>query len=240
MKHIRIMEYLEKLLKSNELKQGERLPSIRTLSDEFSCSKSTVLRAYQELENQHKVYAIKKSGYYKVEPNSNLKKSINNTIDFRTVLPDQSLLPYKEFSHSMSRAIELYKDILFSYGDAAGLDLLRNSMCEKLMESNVYTKVENIHITSGAQQAINILCLMRFPSGKTSVLIEQPTYSVILRLLEKYNIPTETITRTCNGIDLDVLEEKFKAGHIKFYYTMGRHHNPLGASLSEHQKNENR
>lgn len=93
-----IIDYIEKLAEKNELKQGERLPPIRALVDKFECNKSTILRAYKELEMNHRIYSIPKSGYYLVE--KNCEENIeNDIIDFSLVVPDARLIPYKEFNH---------------------------------------------------------------------------------------------------------------------------------------------
>ncbi|GJM73333.1 hypothetical protein HMSSN036_55490 [Paenibacillus macerans] len=44
------------------------------------------------------------------------------------------------------------------------------------------------------------------------------------------------IARTAAGVDLSELEERFKSGGIKFFYTMSRNHNPLGTTLSTEQR----
>lgn len=122
-----IIEYIEELAERNELKQGQRLPPIRTLVDKFECNKSTIIRAYKELEMNHRIYSIPKSGYYLVENNSE-ENDENGIIDFSLVVPDSRLLPYKEFNHCINRAVELYKNDLFIYGDTEGFKSLRASL----------------------------------------------------------------------------------------------------------------
>ena len=163
-----IIKYIESLANSNELKQGHRLPSIRLLAVRFKCNKATVIRAYTELETNHKIYSIPRSGYYLVEKN-NLKNQEYNTLDFSEVVPDPKLLPYKEFNHCINKAIELYKTDLFSYSDTQGLESLRKVLVNNFREHQVFTLEKNIVITSGAQQALSILSRMTFPSGKKSI-----------------------------------------------------------------------
>lgn len=57
-----IIEYIEELAEKNELKQGQRLPPIRTLVDKFECNKSTIIRAYKELEMNHRIYSFLRVG----------------------------------------------------------------------------------------------------------------------------------------------------------------------------------
>jgi DNA-binding transcriptional MocR family regulator len=98
--------------------------------------------------------------------------------------------------------------------------------------------MEDICITSGSQQAINILCSMPFPNGKENVLVEQPTYKGVLKALETTKAPVLGIERKFNGIDFEELEGKFACDNIKCFYTMPRFSNPLGISYSNEDKKQ--
>lgn len=230
-----IIKYIEKLADTNELKQGERLPSIRILAVNFKCSKATVIRAYAELEMNHKIYSIPRSGYYLVEKN-NLKTHEYNTLDFSEVAPEPKLLPYKEFNHCINKAIEIYKSDLFSYSDAQGLESLRKVLVNHFREHQVFTTERDIFITSGSQQALSILSRMAFPNGKKTILVEQPTYALMQRLVELNGDKLIGINRNYDGIDIHELERLFKYEDIKLFYTIPRFHNPLGTSYSEKDK----
>ena len=68
------------------------------------------------------------------------------------------------------------------------------------------------------------------------ILIEQPTYHRMNQLINRQNLPYETITRNFDGLDFDKLEEHFKSGQIKFFYTISRYSNPLGLSYTAKEK----
>jgi DNA-binding transcriptional MocR family regulator len=230
-----IIKYIEKLVAINKLKQGDRLPSIRCLVLKYSCNKSTVIRAYKELEMNHKIYAIPRSGYYLVEKNS-LNNNDHPTIDFAETVPDPKLLPYKGFNHCINRAVELYKDNLFSYSDVQGLESLREVLVNHFSEYQIFTSKEKIFITTGSQQALSILSKMSFPNGKKNILVEQPTYSLIHKIVELNGDKLIGINRNYDGIDLSELEKIFKSEDIKLFYTIPRFHNPLGTSYLEKEK----
>ncbi|WP_445505693.1 aminotransferase-like domain-containing protein [Niallia sp. 03091] len=234
-KYEQIIDNIEELIKINQLKQGERLPSIRAMAEKYKCNKSTVIRAYQELEFNHKIYSIPKGGFYLVEKHLINDKKFEK-IDFSEVLPDPKLLPYKEFNHCINRAVELYKDSLFTYGNMQGLESLRKVLVYHFSEHQVFTSKDHIFITSGAQQALNILTKMRFPNHKSAILVEQPTYGLMQEMVEQNGINLIGIDRNDQGINLDELEIIFKKQDIKFFYTIPRFHNPLGTSYSEKEK----
>ncbi len=230
-----IIEDIEELVLLNKLKQGERLPSIRAMAIKHKCNKSTVIRAYKELEINHKAYAIPKSGYYLVEK-YNLNEDESHTIDFSEVMPDSKLLPYKEFNHCVNKAVELYSSSLFTYGDTQGLESLRSILVNHFSQYQVFTSQNRIFITSGSQQALSILAKMPFPNGKKSILVEQPTYSLIRGLAELNGNKLIGIDRDYDGIDFNRLEEILRGEDVKFFYTIPRLHNPLGTSYSEKEK----
>ncbi len=229
-----VIEHIEKLIESERLKQGDKLPSIREISSRFNCSKSTVIRAYQELENKHKIYPVDKSGYYLADKINEIKKE--SIIDFSELMPDPNLLPYQQFNQCINIAINRYKNNLFNYSDVEGLSSFRKSLVKHFLDYNIYTKEEDIFITSGAQQALNILTQMSFSNDNDTILVEQPTYPLMLQLAKLHHQKIIGIKRDKNGINLDELENIFKNEKIKFFYMMPRFHNPLGSSLSENDK----
>lgn len=234
-KYENIIDYIESLIEKKKLSQGQRLPSIRYLANEFGFSKSTIIRAYNELEANHKIYSIPKGGYYLVEK-LDIETQDYDSINFLDAVPDPRLLPYKEFNHCINRAVEQYKNKIFTYIESQGLESLRKSLAGHFQESQIFTSQENIFITSGAQQALSILCSISFPNGKKSILVEQPTYNLMQRLAELNDIKLVGIERTENGLDFKELERIFKEEDIKFFYTIPRLHNPLGVSYSEKEK----
>lgn len=236
-KYERIIGHIEKLIETNQLKQGDRLPSIRFLAEKYKCSKATVIRAYQELEFNHKIYSIPKGGFYLVEKHPSNDNRYDR-IDFSEVMPDPRLLPYKEFNHCINRAVESYKDRLFSYEDTQGLKSLRKVLVKHFNEQQVFTSEDNIFITSGAQQALSILAKMSFPNNKSNILVEQPTYGLMLELVALNGTKLIGINRDNDGIDLNQLEFIFRNENIKFFYTIPRMHNPLGTSYPEKMKKE--
>ncbi|AKN31629.1 GntR family transcriptional regulator [Clostridium carboxidivorans P7] len=235
-KYSKIADYIKEEIHSGNLKPGNKVPSIIDICKSFKCSKSTAIRAYEELQKQHLLYSISKSGFYVVENDLVKQESHDFLIDFYSASPDASLLPYEEFQHSINQAIRIYKDSLFSYSNVQGNLELRKTFKNHLRDLHIFTKVENVMVTSGSQQAIYVLSKIPFPNGKGKVLIEQPTYYGMIKSLEYNEVATVGIKRDINGFDIDELEEIFKNEDIKFFYIQPRFQNPTGFSLSNNQK----
>ncbi|AFS79138.1 HTH-type transcriptional regulator, GntR family [Gottschalkia acidurici 9a] len=236
LKYEKIIEYIKNGIYNGDLIHKRRLPSIRSISQQFNCSIGTVLKAYDKLEKEHIIYSLPKSGYYVLKDSHDNKHSEDFIIDFSSGVPEVETFPYKNFQHCLNKSIKLYKETLFTYSDPRGLSSLINALTKHLQQYQIFTKPENIIVTSGTQQALTILSMMPFPNGKTNVLVEQPTYYGMIKTLELNDISVLGIERGLNGINLDELEKMFKYGNIKFFYTIPRFHNPTGNSYSRQEK----
>lgn len=100
----------------------------------------------------------------------------------------------------------------------------------------MFSNCENIFITTGSQQTLNILGKMPFPNGKSNVAVEQPTYDGMLKCLKQNNVTTIGVNRGFNGLDFDRLENVFKNNNVKFFYTVSRFSNPFGISYTNEEK----
>lgn len=233
-KYDMVLVEIEKQISTGQFRPGHKLPSVRSASVLYGCSISTVIRAYRELEQKHLIYSIPQSGYYVVEqPGAGPANPEDDLIDFGSASPDLNVFPYLDFQHCLNKAIDTYKYHLFTYGETQGLAALRETLVAHLADTQVFARTEEIYITSGVQQALGILAKMPFPNGKETVLVEQPGYNLYLRLLEAEGVPVKGIPRSGDGIDLELLEEYFRTGGIKFFYTMPRYHNPLGTTYTK-------
>ncbi|WP_310829939.1 aminotransferase-like domain-containing protein [Paenibacillus pedocola] len=236
-KYDKVLMEMEQQISGGSYRSGHKLPSVRSAAARYGCSVSTVIRAYRELEQKHVIYSIPQSGYYVVEqPGEESVEAEDGTIDFGSASPDLNVFPYLDFQHCLNQAIDTYKYHLFTYGETQGLAALRQTLVPHLADAQVFAAPGRIFITSGVQQALGILAKMPFPNGKETVLVEQPSYDIYLRFLEAEGIPVSGIPRSGDGIDLQLLEEYFRTGGIKFFYTMSRYHNPLGTSYTKEER----
>ncbi|RRJ65958.1 PLP-dependent aminotransferase family protein [Paenibacillus oralis] len=236
-KYMSILSDIERKISAGRYRPGQKLPSVRKAAQDYECSGSTIIRAYAELEKRHAIYSVAQSGFYVVGHSAAARTSGDSTtIDFTSASPDIDLFPYLDFQHCLNKAIDTYRAQLFTYGDPLGMEKLRQTLVSHLAGNQVFAKMAHIAVTSGVQQALEILAKMPFPNGKMAILVEQPSYDIYLRFLAAEGIPVQGIARTAEGIDLSELEERFKSGGIKFFYTMSRNHNPLGTTLSTEQR----
>ena len=62
--YLQVAEGLEKMIGEETLKIGDKLPSVRVLSEEYGISMGTAFQAYYHLEGKGLIEARPKSGYY--------------------------------------------------------------------------------------------------------------------------------------------------------------------------------
>jgi DNA-binding transcriptional MocR family regulator len=237
-KYSDIVDFINHQIEMGNISHGQKMPTIRELSEEFMCSKQTVVHAYERLQIDHIVYSIPQSGYYLVDKKEIHKDMQNKIIDFSAGSPDESILEYEEFRHCLNQAIDIYKGTLFNYSSPQGLNGLISALKKHFEDYQVFCSLDDIFITSGSQQAINILCSMPFPNGKKNVLVEQPTYKGALKALEITETPVIGIERKFGAINFADLERKFAHNNIKCFYMIPRFSNPLGVSYSNHEKKQ--
>lgn len=229
-KYQEIFQDLKQQIQEGGLKTGDKLPSIRQLSQDFSCSKDTVQRALMELRHENYIYAVASSGYYVLDEEDEGE-------DLPLHLTHDRHQAYEDFRLCVNETLIGRENYLFNYYEQQeGLLDLRKSVQNLLLDSAVYAKLDQLVLTSGTQQALYLLSQLDFPNQKQQILVEQPTYHRMNQLLKAQNLPYRTISRTPTGIDLAELEEIFASGHIKFFYTIPRFHYPLGHSYKRAEK----
>ena len=228
-KYQAVVSFLKKGIESGKFPTGSRLPSIRQLSQDFHCSKDTIQRALLELRHEQYLYAKPQSGYYVLEQGQHQDLEIEVT--------DEHASAYDDFRLCVNETLIGRENYLFNYYDnQEGLEELRQSVHQLLFDQALYCKPDQLVLTSGTQQALFILSQINFPSKGAEILVEQPTYHRMNRLLVAQGLAYQTIERRIDGINLEELEKQFKSGKIKFFYTIPRFHYPLGHSYSDQEK----
>lgn len=212
----------------------EQIPPVRKLMEVFGASQSTVTHALQHLVTMNQVYAKANVGYF-VLSNNHKEATVENSYDFSTASTSWTDFPWENYSQGLEIAIQNKKTELFTYGAITGNEELKDLFRKLLEEDQIYTKNERIIITSGSQQALHILSLI-IMTRKKSILIEQPTYSQMVHLIERLQLNHVIYSRDWNKIQIKELEKVIQEERPDFVYLMPRLHNPLGTTMTEQEK----
>ena len=177
-KYQKIITILKNQIDQGILKTGDRLPSVRQLASQFACSKDTVQRALLELSYKNYIYAKPQSGYYVLEEES------GKHTDLPLRLKEDRFQAFEDFRTCINETLVGRDNYLFNYYEKQeGLVDLRQSIASLLQEESIYTQEQQIIITSGTQQALYLLSQVAFPNQKEEILVEQPTYYRINKLI---------------------------------------------------------
>lgn len=225
-KYTEIMDFVK-----NEIAKGtykSKLPSIRGMAIRFSCSNSTVIKAYSELEEQGIIYSAPKSGYFINQSRSDSDREY----DFYSGIPLSSYLPFESMEKAYASSFRENNMSIINYSYSRGYDKLRELMADTF---GLALNKDNVFILSGTQNFINVMVAMTSRNNQ-EILVENPTYNLLLGAVDAYGKKMQYVDRTLDGLDLDAMEEKAKNHEFRYFFTMSRNHNPLGTTLSKKQR----
>src|SRR5688572_27179986 len=241
--YLQVADGIEKMIDEDVLKIGDKLPSVRTLSEEYGISMGTAFQAYYLLEGKGLIEARPKSGYYvrfnnkrfPALPNVILPQSMSgdvsvkemiatiygdiaasqNVINLALAVPDISLLPAGKLNKSVMHALRRHKDHCISYEDPQGNLELRKQIAKLAFNWGGKIKPDEIVVTSGCLEAITI-CLRAVTQPGDTVAIECPTYFGIYQAIESLGLKAVEISASlATGMDLNSLEKAIKKFSIK-------------------------
>jgi GntR family transcriptional regulator/MocR family aminotransferase len=175
--------------------------------------------------------------YFKLAGKYAILPRTKDIINFTSLGVDNRLFPTEDFRRSMNNVLYYHGRELLGYGDVYGFLPLREYIANRLQTHGISAFSDNILITNGCQQAIELI-LKLFASPNKKVVIEAPTYFDILPLLKYYRADVIEIPMLNNGMDLNYLEKVLEKEKVGLIYTIPNFHNPTGITSSqEHREN---
>lgn len=118
------------------------------------------------------------------------------------------------------------------YGPVVGISDLREVVVNELLApKGVEAKADNIVITSGGMEAINMLCQLYINPGDI-ILVESPSFVHSIEVFEMFQANCIPVNMDDNGMDTDDLEDKIKKYNPKMVYVIPTFQNPTGITLS--------
>ena len=159
-------------------------------------------------------------------------------ISFAGGLPDPNLFPVHKYAMAMERVMEYHGPQALQYSTTEGLTELREELVKRCEQEGIACPagIENIILTTGSQQALDLIGIMLINPGDT-VLVEGPSYLGALQAFSLRAPRYEAVEMDGDGLRIDLLEEKLaqlkKEGRRpKFLYTVPTFQNPAGVTLS--------
>ncbi|MDR1439747.1 MAG: PLP-dependent aminotransferase family protein [Clostridiales bacterium] len=156
-------------------------------------------------------------------------------ISFAAGVPSPDTFPYDEIARLATEALSGSAKELLQYGSTEGYLPLRKAMAQHLRRYGFSAETDELVITTGGQQAIDLLCKLFVEPGD-AVLVEAPTYSAAIQVFKSYRANIVAIESDESGILPDDLESKIAALKPKFAYIIPTFKNPSGQTLSAERR----
>ncbi len=157
-----------------------------------------------------------------------LDKSI---ISFAGGLPNRQFFPVEQLREATARVFAERGSDCLQYSNSEGLDELRAYISEHyLKEQKICIDPDQILITNGSQQALDLIAKVTLNDGDP-VIIEEPGYLGAIQALSLYRPRYLPVKVNAEGMDLNGLEMAIKS-KPKMIYTVPNFQNPSGISYS--------
>jgi len=151
-------------------------------------------------------------------------------ISFAGGLPAPEVFPVEEFVEACTKVLREQGDWALQYGSTEGYTPLREMIARFTSRYGIEVTAENILITSGSQQALDLLGKVFINPGD-HILTESPTYLGALQAWNLYGAEYITVPSDDDGIVTDHLENALRTGP-KFIYVLPNFQNPTGVTIS--------
>jgi DNA-binding transcriptional MocR family regulator len=152
-----------------------------------------------------------------------------DTINLGPGEPDASMFPVGALTKVLSQTLQTSSvaQRALQYTVNAGYPQLRQKICDYMRTKGVACSVENILVTNGAQQALDLLTEL-FVRPSTKVVVQAPTYPGALGVFKADGAEVVSIDQ----------HKKSPRDDIALIYATANFHNPTGTSLSLEERRE--
>ncbi len=260
-----LAEDLTGLIAKGTLRAGDRLPSVRVLSDQRSVSISTVLQAYLLLESRGFVETRPQSGHYvrstrlalvpeprpprvsstatKVTVSDLIARVYGASRDPNVVLlgggyMSPALLPTERLNRGLAAVARAAGGAGIAYDPPPGLPALRRQIARRAAECGVALRADELVTTVGTMEALH-LCLRAVARAGDTIVVESPAYYGVLQLIESLEMRAlEIPSNAGTGIDLGLLDAALRQQRVKACLVVTNFSNPSGALMPDDAKRE--
>ena len=159
-----------------------------------------------------------------------------DVISFAGGLPAPDVFPVDEFKRACNYVLDHHGAQALQYGTTDGYIPLREMIARHTNRLGMGVSVENIMITSGSQQALDLLGKIFINHGDR-ILVENPTYLGAIQAWNAYGAEYIPVALDDDGMDTRVVEDALRKGP-KFIYVLPNFQNPTGVTLSMERRRQ--
>jgi 2-aminoadipate transaminase len=162
-----------------------------------------------------------------------------DVISFAGGLPNPISFPIDELKASVTHAIEESGAKLFQYSTTQGYLPLRQYIADKYnrKQPGLDYKPEDVFITTGSQQALELISKVLLNKGD-GIVIEEPGYLGAIQAFTLREPTFHGVTLETEGINVDELKQALKQPNVKMVYTVPNFQNPTGLTYTKERREE--
>src|SRR5277367_1617454 len=160
-----------------------------------------------------------------------------DAIGFVAARPPEEYFPLEEFRSCCNAVLRSDGRKVLQIGSSDGYEPLKRGLIEMFRDEGLSVRSEQLLITDGCQQAIDLLCKAFLRPGD-AVALENPAYPGAIAIFAGARVRTLAVgveadsTRTGHaGLDLDALESVLMQNRVKFIFVTTDFQNPTGTTL---------
>ena len=248
---VQIREHIVELVSRDVLKEGMRLPPIRELARQLHLNQITVAKAYRDLSGSGVIEGRRGGGsFVSAKPEfgnwATRRPEINRpllaerlfelahapgVIAFTSNYPLVDSATKQVLADCIREATETSLEDCLQYDPPHGRFQLREQIRRYFETQELQAGLDNIVVTSGAQQAID-LAIRALAEPGSSVLVERPAYYGVLNSCRAAGTRIFEVPLQRDGMDLDFVRQCLIRHRPKLICTNPTFQNPSGTSMS--------
>lgn len=150
-------------------------------------------------------------------------------------IPSAELFDKQGLSQATQAVLDTQFNDAFQYGLTEGSAELREQLVALCRQRGINTDSDRLLITSGSQQALDLLIRALADEGDVFV-VERPTYLATLQILTLTGASVKSVGSDEQGMIVDELEALLKTTRVKCVYIVPTFGNPSGTTLSAERR----
>jgi DNA-binding transcriptional MocR family regulator len=259
--YLQLRDYLRDRIISGDLPPGSQLTPERRLAAELGVDRNTVSNAYGELYAEGLIEGhvgrgtfVKElplccrvdarplpwidyfGGVRAHEPDGIYGLSLREDLmSFACGVVESSLYPNRAIQKAMEKVLRTDSMVALKMSPVEGHGAFRVVLTDLMREAGVETSPENIMVTNGVQQGLDLLSRAFINKGDT-VVVAKPSYVGAVGMFEAAGAYVDAIPLDDEGMQLDALERVIRSRQPTFIYTVPNFNNPTGVLMSAQRR----
>lgn len=261
--YLRLAGVLEGMIRSQSLRTGDRIPSVRQFGRQHQVSVPTAMNAYAALEDRGLIEARPKSGYFvrarqadivrppvwerparkvtdfaSLEPLDTIMADHGDPsfVPFGAASPSPELLPGEKLARAMGMIARRLPGAGVAYDVVPGSEILRRELARRSLDWGCALQADDFIVTNGCTEALSLALRATCSPGDT-VAVETPMYFGLSTTLREQGLKALPIpVDSAVGLDIGLLEISLRKTRISACVVIPNFQNPVGALMPDDRK----